>query len=73
MDIQKNNLTEEDLQEWEEKIKFMSHFEMARMWRFSPSGHPVFSSQYRLFKQFEEKFNELGGMTTAISKRLGWD
>jgi hypothetical protein len=46
----------------------MSQEEMARLWRFAPSGHPVFSNDLPLFGRFEE----LGGMTPEISKKIGW-
>ena len=65
-------LTEQETKEWEEKIDKMSHIEMARLWRFSPSGNPVFSSQNRLFVRFKKRFDSLGGMTVTISKALGW-
>ena len=70
MEIPENDLTEEELQDWENRISGMSHIEMARMWRFAPAGHPVFSSQYRLFKQFKERFNKYGGFNSAISKLI---
>lgn len=51
----------------------MSQIEMARLWRFAPSGHPIFSTlNDPLFQIFEERFQELGGMTPKISKAIGW-
>ena len=50
----------------------MSQIEMARLWRFAPSGHPYFDSTKPYFKIFEERFNKLGGFTSEISKNLGW-
>ncbi len=52
------------------KIDQMSHTEMARKHRFAPVGDPMF--QGRVGEYFAEHFKELGGMTTAISKQIGW-
>lgn len=60
------------IQYWDKKICSMSQIEMARLWRFS-SGHPCFDSTLPLFKRFEKRFQELGGMTPAISKAIGWE
>ena len=55
-----------------EKINRMPQTEMARLWRFSPAGHPWFDSTKPFFKIFEKRFNELGGFTPSISKSMGW-
>jgi len=34
-------MTEQEIEQWKEKIANMSQLEMARLFRFSPSGHPV--------------------------------
>lgn len=54
-----------------EKIKGMSHEEMARMWRFEPSGHEWFTNPV-LSQAFQVRFATLGGMTPEISKLIGW-
>jgi hypothetical protein len=56
-----------------ESINRMSQMEMARLWRFAPSGHPYFDSTKPYFEIFKKRFSELGGMTTSISKQLGWE
>lgn len=61
------------IEEWEKKIDNMSHEELARLRRFAPSGHPVFNTDYPLYEYFEKRFNELGGMTPEISKKIGWE
>ncbi len=66
-------LTEAQIKEWEVKIDAMSQMEMARLRRFAPSGHPVFDITYTLNDRFEKRFQEIGGMTPAISKAIGWD
>ena len=55
-----------------ERIEAMSHVEMAGLWRFSPPGTPYFDSRYEVCRLFSERFARLGGMTTAVSKRIGW-
>ena len=54
-------------------IDKLSHEQMARIYRFAPSGHPYFDGRYQaIFDHFMERFNKLGGMTTEMSKRIGW-
>ena len=60
------------IQHWKDKIAKMSHIEMARLWRGSPSGHPCFDDRTGLFPIFQTRFKELGGMTTEMSKSIGW-
>jgi len=64
-------LTEKEIEVEIEKINRMSQEEMARMWRFAPSGHIYFDNQYPYFKVFEKRFKELGGFTSEISKKIG--
>ena len=54
------------------KINQMSQTEMAKLWRFAPSGHPYFNSSLPYFKIFDKRFKELGGFTPEISKAIGW-
>jgi hypothetical protein len=65
-------LTPEEIDAHKAAIDKMSQLEMARLWRYAPSGHPYFDSRYPLFEYFEARFKSLGGMTPAISKQLGW-
>lgn len=65
-------MTEPEIAEHKKVIDNMSQVEMARLWRFSISGHPYFDSTLPLHDYFSARFKELGGMTTAISKQLGW-
>ena len=39
-----------------EKINSMSHIEMARLWRFAPSGHKYFDSSLPYFDIFGKRF-----------------
>ena len=66
-------MNEQEIEQWKEKIGKMSQLEMARLFRFSSSGHPVFDSKYPLFEIFNKRFKSLGGMTPQISKKIGWE
>jgi len=65
-------MTLEEIENHKKKINSMSQLEMASLWRFAPSGHPYFDSTLPLYDIFKKRFNELGGMTTEISKQIGW-
>jgi hypothetical protein len=55
-----------------EAIKGMSHEQLCRAWRFSPSGTKIL--QGKAGDYFKERlFKELGGFTPEISKKIGWD
>lgn len=56
-----------------EKINNMSHIEMARLWRFAPSGHKYFDSSLPYFDIFNKRFKAFGGFTPKISKLIGRD
>ena len=62
-------MTEKEIQDWKDKIDKMSQTQMASLWRFSPSGHPVFNTTLPLFDYFQTKFK---GFTPEISKKIGW-
>ena len=55
-----------------EKIHQMSQLEMARLWRFAPSGHPYFDTTKPFWNVFKNRFDDLGGFTPVISKAIGW-
>lgn len=65
-------LTDEQIEQWKRTIDTMAHRDMARLWRFAPSGHPIFRNDLPLFEYFKARFQKLGGMTPAISKEIGW-
>lgn len=60
-------LTEEKKKE----IDNMSHEEMATKVRFAPVGDPLFLGD-DVGKYFGKKFQEKGGMTPTVSKKIGW-
>ncbi len=64
-----NEMTKAEQKRWEDEIDSMSQTEMARLWRFAPSGHPIFDKTLPLFARFEKRFK---GFTPEISKSIGW-
>lgn len=54
-------------------IAAMPHVEMARLLRYAPAGHPYFVRGSSLSDMFEKRFKLLGGMTSNVSKIIGWD
>ncbi len=56
----------------EQKIHIdkMTQEEMARLWRFAPSGHPYFVNGTEVWEYFEAKFK---GFTPELSKSIGWE
>ncbi len=51
-------------------IDKLSHWHMAHKWRFAPTGDPMLQGAEGAY--FQQRFKELGGMTPALSKELGW-
>jgi len=60
------------IEEHKKMIDKMNHPQMAHTYRFAHSGHPYFTNR-ELYDYFMERFNSKGGMTTSISKQIGWD
>lgn len=71
--VVKPELTEEQIADWMKRIDEMSHLDMASLWRFAPSGHPVFRSDLPLFAHFDKRFRSFGGFTPEISKAIERD
>jgi len=53
------------------EIETMTRLDMARLIRFAPSGHPIFSDTY-LYERFMQRFELLGGWSPGLSKTIGW-
>ena len=53
-------------------INSLSRYDMCRLQRFAPSGHPYFDSSKPYYEVFKKRFDELGGFSPEISKQLGW-
>jgi len=64
--------SEEQIQSMMKQIDDMGQIEMARRWRFSKPGDPFFRSDLPLFEKFNKRFQSLGGMSSKISKAIGW-
>ena len=56
-------------EEQRKHIDGMSRYDMAKLWRFAPAGHPLFQGDTG--KYFAEVFAAKGGMSPQISKSLG--
>lgn len=61
--------TEEKLAAARAEIDAMTQEQMARLWRYAPSGHPFFDRRLPLYDYFNARFK---GFTPEISKRIGW-
>lgn len=66
-------MTDQDVAIHMERINNMPQVEMARLWRFAPSGHEYFDKTLPFFEVFNKRFKDLGGFTPEISKRLGFE
>ena len=54
-------------------IDMLDQYECAKMYRFScKDQNPIFDSRNGLFEYFMKKFSSVGGMTSSISKSIGW-
>ena len=65
------NLTPVEIELHKLRIDGMSHYEMAELWRFAPSGHPYFDKRLPIWEYFKARFDSLGGWTPEISKAVG--
>ena len=63
----------DDLDKHKKIIDNLSHIEMARLWRFAPSGHIYFDGTLPLSDYFTARFLKLGFFTPSISKTIGWE
>ena len=64
------NVSDAVIEDWKRRLPTMSQMELARLYRFSPSGHPVFRSDLPLYDIFQQHFK---GFTSAISKEIDLD
>ena len=70
----KGTMTDEEQQQAIKAINELSQYEMCRLRRFAPCGHPYFDSTIpAVYEAFQKRYKELGGLTPEISKELGWD
>ena len=72
-DVRDKELTEQQIDDWRRRISKMTRIDMCRLWRFAPSGHPIFNNTLPMYAIFKKRFDKLGGFSPAISKQIGWD
>lgn len=67
-------LIQEDIDKWKLEIDKLSQFAMCEIHRFAKSGVYPWLDNHNpiLCAYWNERFKKLGGMTTEISKQLGW-
>ncbi len=65
-------MDEDEIKRHIENINAMSHEEMCRLWRFAPPGHHYFDRTLPLYEVFKKRFDDFGGFTPEISKKIGW-
>lgn len=65
-------MDDKTVEKFKAKIDGLSREDMARLWRFHPSGHPFFDSTTPLAEYFNARFQSLGGWTPELSKKIGW-
>jgi len=53
-----------------EQVEKASHEELARWYRFLPSGDS--REQQKIADRIEKRFKQLGGMTDALSDKIGY-
>jgi len=53
-----------------EQVEKASHEQLARWYRFLPSGDT--REQQKILDKVSEKFKKLGGMTPALEKKIGF-
>lgn len=54
-----------------EQVEQAERITLCRWYRFLPS--PITNDQIRILTRIAERFRQLGGMTPAISKAIGWN
>ena len=53
-----------------EQVEKASHEQLARWYRFLPSGDT--RDQQKILDRVSERFKKLGGMTPALEKKIGF-
>jgi hypothetical protein len=53
------------------QVEHASHEQLARWYKFLPSGDS--QEQTKIMHRIAERFEELGGMTPALEKKIGYD
>lgn len=53
-----------------EQVKGADREQVCKWWRFLPS--PMTDPEVTIMNRISERFDEVGGFTPEISKRIGW-
>ena len=69
--MSEDKLDPQQLKNFTIDINSMTREEMCRRWRFAPCGDPYFRSDLPLYAIFKKRFDELGGFSPEISKKIG--
>lgn len=68
-----------------EQVEAADHLQIAKWYRFLPSPgshdidkppeefHKIVEAEKQIINRVSARLKELGGMTTTISKQIGWD
>ncbi|MCK5081415.1 MAG: hypothetical protein KAR31_00780 [Candidatus Omnitrophica bacterium] len=56
--------------EQKKQIDSMTQYQLCSKWRFAKCGDPLLAGDAGAY--FKTRMQELGGMTSEISKSLGW-
>ena len=62
----------DEIQKHIKDINQMTREDMAQLWRHAPVGHPYFDTTLPFYEVFKKRFDELGGFSPEISKKIGW-
>jgi hypothetical protein len=62
-----------EIEAWKQKIAHLTREECATLYRFAPTGHPVFSCELPLYALFVDRYRSLGGMDAELSRKIGWE
>ncbi len=58
-------------EELKKDIENMSHYELARLWRFGDSSNIYLQGEIGSYMK-DRLFNHFGGFNSNLSKKLGW-
>ena len=64
--------TKEEIEEFEKAIDAMNYEELGTTLRFESIGSPYFRPDLNLYERLKKRFDDLGGWTAEMSKRIGW-
>lgn len=65
-------VSKQKIEELKKEVDNLSHEQMAKIYRFSPVGHDYFTNQ-EVASHFLTKFKNFGGMTSEMSKQIGFN